>query len=229
MARVGSLVMLAVALGMGAVWVSGVEAQAPEGRRGGGMGQRDSILGLLGREEVQKELKLNEEQLSKVTELSEKLRAESREQFSSLRDIQDREQRQAKMAEMTNEMDRKVRDALRDVLEREQTMRLYQIRMQVRPVTDSLANEYVANRLQLTEDQKAKLAEMAKDVQAQLAEMRGGMRDADESQRADMRRKQRDIRSGADEKALAVLTDQQKEAFEKMKGEKFELQSRRGQ
>ena len=38
----------------------------------------------------------------------------------------------------------------------------------------------------------------------------------------------RQISSDADEKALGVLTAEQREAFDEMKGEKIELQSRRG-
>ena len=38
----------------------------------------------------------------------------------------------------------------------------------------------------------------------------------------------RQIRSDADEKALGVLTAEQKQSFEEMQGEKFELEMRRG-
>jgi hypothetical protein len=177
-------------------------------------------------ERVQQELKLNEEQVAKVSELAESLRAEMREQFAALRDIEDREQRQAKMAELTSEQDRKARDLLRGVLDREQLTRLYQIRMQVRPAVNSLSSEFVANRLQLTPEQQAKLTQLNKETQAQQAELFSAMRDASDDQRSEVREKLRQARSEADEKALALLTDEQKAAFEKMKGEKIDLPRR---
>ena len=229
MTRVRSLTVLAMALVLGAALVAAVQAQAAEGpRRGFERGGRSSLLGLIGREEVQKELKLSEEQTAKVREVGEKLGAEMREQYTALRQIEDREKRGAKMTELRDQFDRKAREQLGNVLAREQMMRLYQIRMQVRPVVDSLANRYVAGRLKLTEEQQEKVAEIGKETQAKQSELFSGMRDASDEQRAQAREKLLKIRGDADEKALAVLTAEQKAAFEEMKGEKFELQMRGG-
>ncbi len=218
-----------MALVLGAGLVAAVQAQAAEGpRRGFGRGGRSSLLGLIGREEVQKELKLSEEQTAKVREVGEKLGAEMREQYTALRQIEDREKRGAKMAELRDQFDRKAREQLGEVLEREQMMRLYQIRMQYRAVVDSLANRYVAGRLKLTEEQQKKVAEIGKETQAKQSELFSGMRDASDEQRAQAREKLLKIRGDADEKALAVLTAEQKAAFEEMKGEKFELPMRGG-
>jgi Spy/CpxP family protein refolding chaperone len=219
-----------VALVVGAAMVATAVAQAPQGpRRGFGMGSsRGSLLGLLRIEQVQKELKLSEEVAAKVAELREKLGTEMREKFAALREMEDREQRRAKMTELSDEFDRKAREQLREMLSREQVMRLYQIRMQVLPALDGLGNRFVARRLQLTEEQQQKLAEIGKDVEAKQSELRGGMRDATAEQRTEIFQKLRQIRTDADEKALGVLTAEQKEAFEKMKGEKIELPTRRG-
>jgi Spy/CpxP family protein refolding chaperone len=230
MTRVRRLMVLWMSLVLGAALVAAAQAQAAEGApRGPGRGMsRGSLLGLLRLEQVQKEMKLSEEQTAKVKEVVEKLGAEMREQYAALREIEDRDQRRAKMTELSDQSDDKVREQLRDVLEREQMMRLYQIRMQVRPVVDSLANRYVARRLELTEERQQKLAEINKDMQAKQSEAFSSMRDASEEQRSEAFAKLRKIRSDADEQALAVLTAEQKEAFEKMKGEKFELQMQRG-
>ncbi|MBN1854647.1 MAG: hypothetical protein JW829_18085 [Pirellulales bacterium] len=133
------------------------------------------------------------------------------------------------MTELSNEFDRKAREQHREVLSREQMMRLYQIRMQIRPTVESLANRRVAGRLQLTEEQQQKLAQISKGVETKQSELRGGMRGATEEQRRENFQKLRKIRSDADEEALAMLTTEQKEAFEKMKGEKLELPMQRGQ
>jgi acyl-CoA reductase-like NAD-dependent aldehyde dehydrogenase len=133
-----------------------------------------------------------------------------------------------KIAELRDEFDGKAREQLRDVVPREQMMRLYQIRLQVRAVVESLANMYVARRLELTDAQKEKLAQIDKDVQAARSKLFAGMRDANDEQRREMYGKFRQIGSGADEKALGVLTAEQRKTFEEMKGEKIELQMRRG-
>ena len=151
-----------------------------------------------------------------------------REKYAALREMDDREQRRAKMTELSDKYNRKARQQLREVLSREQMMRLYQIRMQVRPVMDSLANRFVAGRLQLTDEQKTKLAGIAKDAQAKRSELFSSMRDASEEQRREAFAKYRKIRTAANEKALGLLSAEQNEAFEKMKGEKIELPSRRG-
>ena len=106
-------------------------------------------------------------------------------------------------------------------------MRLYQIRMQLRTAVESLSNKRVADRLKLTDEQKEKLAQIQKDAQAKRSELMGGLRDASDEQRREAMTKVRQIRADTDEKALGILTDEQKEAFEKMKGEKIELPQRR--
>ena len=50
-------------------------------------------------------------------------------------------------------------------------MRLYQIRMQVRAVVDSLANRYVSGTLELTVDQKNKLDEINKGVDVKQSDV----------------------------------------------------------
>jgi hypothetical protein len=233
MTRVQRLLMPVTALALAAVVTTIAIAQAPQGsRRGFRMGSsRDSLLGLLRIEQVRNELKLSAEETGKVTELSEKLRAEMREKSTALREIDDQAQRRVKMTELMDESNRKASGQLRELLSREQMMRLYQIRMQVRPLTDSLANRRVASRLQLTEAQQSKVAAIVKAVQTQQSQLRGSMRnlrDATQEQRTEVFQKSRKIRIAAEEEVLGLLTGEQKEALEKMKGPKIELPARRG-
>ena len=90
MNRVRSLLVLMMVLVLGAAFACAVQAQAPEGsRRGPGRGfSRGSLLGLLRMEQVQKEMKLSEEQTTKVKEAVEKLGTEMREQYTALREIE---------------------------------------------------------------------------------------------------------------------------------------------
>ena len=230
MTQVRSILVLAMAVVLGAACIAAAQAQAPEGsRRGRDRGSsRGSLLGLLRLEQVQGELKLSEEDVAKVKKIGEELSAEMGQQYSALREIEDRNEQRAKMTELRDEFDGKAREKLQDVLTREQMMRLYQIRMQVRSVVESLDNRYVARRLELTDEQKEKLAQVNKDMQAARSELFGGMREASQEQRGEMYQKLRKIGTDADEKALALLTDEQKQAFEEMKGEKIELEMRRG-
>jgi Spy/CpxP family protein refolding chaperone len=211
---------------LGAAFIAAAQAQAAErSRRGFGS---SSLLSYLRMEQVQKDMKLSEEQTAKVQKVIEKLGAEMREQYTALREIEDREKQRAKITELRDQLDSKAREQLRDVLEREQMMRLYQIRMQYRPVVDSLANRFVVGRLKITEEQKKKLAEIDKEMQAKRSELFSAMRDATNEQRSKVFEKYRKLRSDTDEKALAVLTADQKAGFEEMKGKKIELEFRRG-
>ncbi len=218
MIRVRSLLVAAMVVVLGVAFVTVVDAA--EGRRRGS--GRGSLLGLLRMEQVQKELKLSDEETAKVKTFSEKHRGEMRKQYEGIREIEDREKRRAKWTELRDQSDRKAREALREILPREKMMRLYQIRMQVRAVVDSLASRYVSGKLELTDEQKEKLAQITKDSQAARSKL-GSMRDASEEKRREAYAKYRKIRSDANEKALGLLTAEQKEALEKMKGEKIEL------
>ena len=218
------MIVPTLALAFGVVCMTAAQAQERSGRRI----SRSSLLGLLGLEQVQKEMKLTAEQTTRVQETVKQLSAEMREQFSTLRSIEDRDQQRAKMAELLDQSDQKVRVQLGDVVEPQQLTRLYQIRLQVRAVADSLANKYVSDRLKITDDQKKKLDELNKSAQAEQFALFASFRGASEEQRSTAFQKLRDIRSKADTAALAELTAEQKTAFEDMKGEKIELQSQRG-
>ena len=169
MTKARGLIVLAISLVLGVACAATTQAQERE--RSGRGSSRSSLLGLLSREQVQKEMTLSDEQTTKVQEIVKQLEAELREQYTALRAIEDRDQRRAKMNELRDQSDQKVREQLRDVVEREQLMRLYQIRLQVRAVVDSLANRYVSDRLKLTDDQKNKLDEINKGVEAKQSEV----------------------------------------------------------
>ncbi|MCH8044704.1 MAG: Spy/CpxP family protein refolding chaperone [Planctomycetes bacterium] len=220
MTRFQSSLVVVLALSLSAAFAAQAQAQG----RGG---SRSSLLGLLRIEQVQKELKLDDEAVAKVGKLREKIRGELTEPYTAARKIEDREKRFAKYVELRNQSDRKAREGLRDVLEREQMMRLYQIRMQVRAVADSLENRYVARRLKLTDEQKEKLAKINKDARAKRSKLFSGLRDASDEQRREAFEKFRKLRTKTGEQALALLTAEQKKAFEDMQGEKIELPSRR--
>jgi len=227
MTRARSWLVMAMALLLGGVLVSAAQAQAPgSGRRGSGM-TRGSFVGLLSLEQVQKELKLSEDQIGKVKEIGEKLRTERRVKYAGLRDIQDAEKRWAKMTELRNQFDEKARGQVREVLSNEQMMRLYQIRLQVRGAVYGVNNRWVAGRLKLTDEQKKKAAELEKATQKKILEIFSGLRNLSQEERgkkyAELREKAGKIRSEADKQAVGLLTTEQKAEFEKLKGKPFKL------
>ena len=146
--------------------------------------------------------------------------------FAALRDIEDRQERTAKMTELSQQLEEKARGQLRDVLEREQMRRLFQIRMQVSSAVENLSNEFLARRLEVTDPQKEKLAQISQEMETKSSELRAAMRD--ETQRADAFQKFRQLRDDMNEQALGVLTAEQMASYEQMQGEKIELQFRRG-
>ena len=227
MTRIRSLLVVALVLGGGLV-VAAQGQDAPRPRRGfGRMGTRGSSLGLLRREAVQKDLKLTDDQIAKVRAISEELRTEMQKEFAALRDIEDRTERRAKSTVLSAKMNKKADEKLRGVLKADQTARLSQIRMQSRSTLENLGDKDIAAKLKLTDGQKKQVAQIATDARAARTKMMTGMRDATQEKRREMFQKFREMREETDKKALGVLTDAQKKAFEEMPGKKIELRTGR--
>ena len=226
MTRIQKVLVSVAVLMMGASFVIAAE-KAPQRSRRGSRGERSrsSLLGLLSIEQVQQELKVKDADVAKIKTISEKLRAEMRKQYTELRKIKDEAERHSKYAELRSQYDSNSRKQLKDILSGEQMIRLYQIRMQHRSVTDSLASKYVADKLKLTDDQKSKSAKIGADSRTKRSAIYRTMRDANEAKRAEASKKLHELRAEADKQALALLTDEQSKLFEKMKGKKFELKT----
>jgi len=221
--------MTATVFGLVAAMTAAAYGQPSGGRRGGRL--RGSFLGLVSLEQVRTELKITEDQAAKLQEAGQKLREEARGQYMAAREIEDPQKRQAKYAELSKQFDEKARGQIAEILAQEQMIRLYQIRLQVRGAVYGLNHPFVAGRLKLNDEQKKKAADLEKATQEKTAEAISGLRDVAEDQRrekfAEVAEKLGKIRSQADEQAVGLLTAEQKEAFEKMKGAKIELQPRR--
>ncbi|NQT41317.1 MAG: hypothetical protein HQ581_27765 [Planctomycetes bacterium] len=219
MNRVRIWLVMGVAVALGVSLVSDAQAQ----RRG----MRGSFLGLLSVDAVQKELKLSDEHLGKVKEMTEKFRTEAREKFGALGEIEDRQARYAKMRELSEGFDENARKALHEMLPREQMMRLYQIRLQVRGNLFAVNNGWMANRMKLTDEQKKKAADLETATREKTSAVFSGIRELPEQERrqkfTEAREKIAKVRAAADEQAVGILNAEQKEMLEKAKGEKFEM------
>ncbi len=192
------------------VVVAAAQAAQPARRSGRGRGgsSRSSLTGLVSMEQVQKDLGLNADQIAKVKKVTDTLNAESRKQRAALREkITDRAKRAPKEAELRDLFDKKAREQLSPILGRDKLIRLYQIRLQVRPTLDSLDSKFVAERLKITADQKKKFAAINKDMQAKRTALFASMRNATQEQRSAAYAKHRKMREETDKQVLAVLKD----------------------
>lgn len=195
--------LMQITLAAAVVVMAASPALAQQQRQGGGRGFGGvGVMLLLGQESVQKELKLSDEQVKKIQELGTK----QREAFQGLRDLS-QEERRTKMQELTKANDK----AIGEILKPDQLKRARQIALQ-RQGAAAVLNEEVAKTLNITDDQKQKIRE----IQTKSREELQGV-GFDE----DGRKKREEVRKQTNEKAMAVLTAEQKAKLKEMQGEPF--------
>lgn len=247
--------LFALILAVGLMAAEGGAARGARGARGtgtrfGGMGMFGtrgrgmSKMMLINSEQIQKELKITEEQVAKIRELQTAQREEMRNIFTGMGNMRDMsaEERTKAREEMTKKreaMTKATEKKLAKLIKKEQNKRLNEIVLQQAGV-DGLTSDYVVKGLKLTKEQvtKIKAALKARDDELQklMESMRGsfgrrrpraeGGDNSAERQRPDMtemREKMTAIRKKGEEKAMSVLTEEQKKGLEKLKGKKFEL------
>jgi hypothetical protein len=230
MARLRETLVLGIVIVLGTASAA-TNGQSSVGRPGGGMAH-GSFLHLLSMEQVQKELKLSVEQTTRVRailrEFPDRTREEINERAARLQEIEDVQKRRLKMFELIDWSDEKARREIDEVLSGEQMIRLYQIRLQVRGALYGLNNKWIAGRLELTDEQQKKAAELEKATRLRIMDDNSWLRNLTPDQRRANRAKHAEnrgkIRREANEKALGLLTAEQKEALERIKGQGIELQ-----
>lgn len=249
---------LAVLMGGIAILTGGINAQQPEPKKGakgnqkGGFGDFKmlqpifSALGsspasLLVNKSVQEEIKLTEEQIKTLTE-------KTKERMGG-----NMQERMGKMMEKAKELegvaedkiDEKVREVFKEeieapmqeaekILKPEQIKRLKQVHFQ--SMGTRIFTDYTyAKTLKITEEQKTKAkeinAELSKDLQELGIGRRpggnpGGGRPMQPSK--ETMEKVKKLRDEAKEKAMELLTADQKSMVKEMSGEPFELKQEPG-
>lgn len=210
MKRLGQWAMAwaVVAMASAPVWAQ-QQQRGGRGFGGGGFG----TLTLLSQKSVQDELKLSEDQVKKVKELTEK----QRESFRGLRDLS-REERQTKMQERAKANEK----AVAEILKADQLKRAKQISLQLRGPR-AFSDPAVADALKLTDEQKEKV----KTIQQEARPARGDRQGA--GNREEARKKAEAARKNANEKLMNVLTTEQKTKWKELTGEPFkgEIQRQR--
>jgi hypothetical protein len=197
-------------------WLGAETHAQGRGRGFGRMGAEGIRLRLLGIDKVVEALKLSDEQKPELTKVTTAYGEEMRSFFAGGFQNLSQEERTKKFAE-SQEKTKAAWEKCATILTSEQVERVKQISRQARGA-DALADEDVILALKLGDDQKKQL-ETIRDAAGQ--EMRGAFQAGGDQEAA--RKKVAEIRKSAGDKALAVLSDEQKKEFEKLQGEKIEL------
>ncbi len=210
--------------------------QPPGGGRrgmgGGPFGGGGGLSGLLRMEEVQKELKLDDDQKKELAAIAEETMAEITKlmpnrgpgapggasgappggRFGAGMSPEEMEKWQASMASLRAKAEAK----LSEILDPAQLDRLMGLSIQ-RDGTRSFNSKLVAERVGITDDQKTKIAEIEKAAGEEMRALFSG------GPSEDGFTKMQAIQKGTDEKVMALLNDKQKAEVETLKGEKFEF------
>ena len=195
---------------------SGGRGGGPGGGRGPGGGGGSSVLELLRGDEVKSEVGLTEDQEKALGEMQSGLRdsPEFREIMDRARSAGSDEERRAIFGEMRTVMDKKVNG----IIKPEQRSRLDQLSLQRRGMR-ALADPNMAGQFNISSDQQAKISELNEKYEEARREVRSNR---------DMSEEERDARSDAlraefEKSTSAVLSSQQRQAFEQKKGTNFTI------
>jgi Spy/CpxP family protein refolding chaperone len=216
------LVAVTVAFATGSAMAQ--RQQPGQGGRGGAnlMGQ------VLTNADLQKELKVTDEQKGKFKDVA----AKQAEVTKKMRDLftgggaPDR----AKMTELrteTTKVQEEVKKVTEDTLTSEQKKRIKQIEIQAMGLR-AFSNEEVVKELKITDEQKTKIKEVVDANQKELRDAglgfgrpMGGQQPDAEKLAAD-RKKRAEMTEKAMEKVSATLTEEQKKTWTEMTGPKFD-------
>jgi len=231
--RWSTIVALAVVVALTVALPAGAQQQQRRGGGGGGFGGRGmgqipgmDALALLNMEPVQKELKLSTDQTTKVRDSAAEAMSEMQEIFSGLQDLSPEERREFLLKD-TADAEKKVKELRTKVdalLDAPQKNRLRELVLQRRGALGSLHDAEVASALKLTDEQKEKVAAMVEEARPGRGQGGGGGGGgAAGGDREAMRARMQAAQKERNEKALAILTAEQKAELEKMQGPKFDF------
>jgi Spy/CpxP family protein refolding chaperone len=212
----GRLMAACAAVAIAAMLAQAAMAQREEGRRergGRGMFGPPSIARLATMEKVQEVLKLSDEQKEKINKINDDMRAEFRKMFEG-NEAPDRE----KMIKMRDDTTAKVNEVLDDG----QKKRLMGIFVQVAGA-GAVMDPAIGKEIGITDEQRTKL----RDAVGPPREGRRPDGPPPEGKEGREGRREggsfREMRERMDKEIMAVLTDEQKQKLESLKGEKVDI------
>jgi len=200
-----------VGLGLVAL-LAGPPAAHAQGRGRGGMMGPGQLLGNSG---VQKELKLDDQQIEKAKEVAAKTGEKAREAFGELQGL-DQEERRTKMQQISRELNESALKSAAAFLKPEQVTRLKQISTQLRGA-QAFSDPEIAKKLNLTDTQKS-------DIQSIVQESRQDMpsREDFQSDREAAMKKMQEINKKTLTKVEGKLNDEQQKTWKELIGAPFE-------
>jgi hypothetical protein len=242
---------LALTVGLAALMAAPALAQRPQRptqpqqQQGRGFGGQGGYAALLRNESVQRELKLEADQVEKATQAVRSVQEKHRDAFAALRDATP-EERRAKQQELNQTINSETLQALNDVLKPEQVKRLKQIELQ-QAGYNAFTRPDVQKALNLTDDQKGKINTIVEETSREMRTLLGagpgargqgqGQGQRGQGQRGqgqgqgrpggENQEKVEALRKQTTEKVHAVLTDDQKSSWKEMTGEPFQVQTAR--
>jgi hypothetical protein len=213
--RRATALTVAVAMAMASVGQAQDEKKGRRGQGGGG-GFNMPALGLLENADVQKELKLTEDDKAALALLKKELEESDKKFRESLKDVP-REEIRGKMTDRTKARDKMIGEVLGSKMERYK-----QIELQAYGLGFALMSPANQEKLKITEDQKTKIREVT------MAGFGGGRGKRGEkgdkggnagSDDPEARKKAgEDRRKKQTEDLMAILTDDQKKTWKEMIG-----------
>jgi hypothetical protein len=191
---------------------------------GGGFGGGGGLVTLAANEPVQKDLGLSGDVTSKLTTLRDDYRAAVQKEYQTAginpQDFQNitQEQRQ-KMADIGRKLNDEFNPKVKALVSADQAKRLQQIQLQAglqNQGPSALTEPDVAAELKLSDDQKKKLADLNTEFGRRQRELFGGGGGGGQEALAKLREERTS-------KTMEVLTAEQKETLNKMKGSAFDV------
>lgn len=185
------------------------------GGRGGGM----PGLFMLMNPELQKELKMTEQQTAKVQPAVQEMFQKMQELRQQGGGGQPTPEEQAEIQKKMTELQTK---AVADILDTKQQKRLHQIELQM---PGALGQKALQEELKITADQKKQIAELQGKQGEEMRAARQGFdfRNASQEERDAMNKKTGEIQKSYGDKINAVLTEAQKKQLKEMQGEPFKM------
>jgi hypothetical protein len=177
---------------------------------------------LLQHPDVQKELKLSSQQVQNINQIRRAVHEKHREEMDKLRDL-DAEERLRKQALLAKTVSQETMSALSRVLRPEQSRRLEQIHVQHQGLR-AFSDPKVDKALRLTDNQKQSIRKIGEEA---AQEARLLFRVAAQSGFQETLKKIEKVRRKALEKCVALLSDEQRRAWQELIGDPFEANSER--
>jgi hypothetical protein len=191
-------------------------AQQPKHKGHGSRMPMGGGAGLVANQDVQKELKLTKEQTSKAEAVARAVREKYHGEFAKFDEL-DAQARVEKTAEIVRNMTSETNKGLADVLNSEQMKRYRQIQLQQLGLL-AFTEPDVQSKLKLSDEQVGRIRKINAESQSQRREFAQGG-----GNRGELQKKVETLGKDSTDKALAVLSADQKQVWKDMTGEPFDV------